>query len=166
MDGSEQEPKVRVGRDFEREWPGSSALATECLINLGFVYDRLDARIRSLARRHGIPSPGAMNVLEILHGAGEPLPPSVIAERMVISRGTTTELLDTLERRGLIRRSPHGEDRRMRVVELTPEGLTRLQSLLPELHRLEKRWMEALTDSHKRELLRLLAALQAHLSEQ
>jgi DNA-binding MarR family transcriptional regulator len=113
-------------------------------------------------RRYGVPSRAAFNVLAILHGTEEPLPPSVIAERMIVSRPTVTGILGTLERRGLIARIPHGTDRRMSLVSIAPEGRRRVEQLLPVLHDAEQRWMSCLSADEQRTLLRTVARLQAH----
>jgi DNA-binding MarR family transcriptional regulator len=99
-------------------------------------------------------------VLDILLSAGGTIQPSAIAERMIITRGTVTSILDSLERRGLIRRRQHAADRRMRLVEITPEGAARVEALLPDLHAAERRWMACLTPDQQRLLLHLVALLQ------
>jgi DNA-binding MarR family transcriptional regulator len=159
---AEKEPGIRTEPGFEDAWPGASALATECVLNLGFLNQQMEAFGQSVVRRRGIPSVAAFNVLTILHGAGESLPPSAIAERMIVSRPTMTGILGTLERRGLIRRLPHGKDRRMTLVEITAEGRSRVDQLLPELHQAEKRWIGCLTEGEQLSLLGMLAKLQAN----
>src|SRR5438874_1735159 len=61
----------------------------------------------------------AKQALAILDGAGEPLEPGVIADRLIITSGSTTSLLDTLEKAGLVRRTRHPEDRRKVLVDIT-----------------------------------------------
>jgi DNA-binding MarR family transcriptional regulator len=163
MERRSREPRFRVEPEFERTYPRSSALATECVINMGFLADRFGAYVENLVRSCGIPSTAAFNALEIVRGAGEPLAPSTIAARMIVSRGTMTGILDSLERRGLVRRARHGSDGRMRLVEVTAEGSARAQRVLPRLHEAEKRWLDWLSEREQRQLLRLVAALQAHL---
>lgn len=154
-------PDVVVGPEQEREWPGSSALATACALNLVSLANRMVAYGLRIARDRGVPSVAAFNVLTILHGEGGPLPPSTIAERMILSRGTVTGILDTLERRRLVRRSPHLDDGRMRSVAITARGAAMVLDILPRLHDAEARWMAALTAAQQRDLLRLIAAVQA-----
>jgi DNA-binding MarR family transcriptional regulator len=162
MSRSNVEPVVRLEDDFEQQWPGASTLATECVLNMGFLVTRMLAYGQSIAREHGIPSATAFNVLTILRGAEGPLPPSVIADRMIVTRGTMTSVLDSLQRHGFITRVPHGSDRRMLLVEITEEGLSRVEAVLPRFHEVEKRWMSSLTPQEQRSLLDMLARLQAN----
>src|SRR5213592_1878250 len=92
------DPQIRVGDDFEDEYPGASALATECFANLWRVAELLmDLHNRHTRDQYQL-SPSGREVLAIIEGAGEPLEPSAIAERMLITSGTMTSQLDTLEK--------------------------------------------------------------------
>ena len=106
-------------------------------------------------------SPSARGVLAVVEGAGQPLEPSVIAERLVVTTGSMTSLLDNLEKRGLIRRLPHPDDRRKLLIDITPAAQAIVDELLPVLHARERDVVgAALTDSEQRSLLRSLAKLQ------
>lgn len=153
-------PAIQVGSRQEREWPGSSALATDCVLNLVNFASRVLAYGLEHVVVRGVPSVAAFNVLTILQGEGGPLLPSMIAERMIVTRGTMTGVLGSLERRGLVRRSPHSRDGRMRPVEVTSEGIAKVEEILPLLHDVERRWMDALTSTQQRQLLRLVATIQ------
>ena len=156
------EPRIVLESTFEQTWPGASALATACVLNLGALVEQMTAFGESLVHQHGIPSRAAFNALAILVGAGTPLPPSVIAERMIVTRPTMTGVLGSLERRGLIDRLPHPTDRRMALVEITARGRATVETLRPALHLAEKRWLDCLARSEQRALLRMLAKLQAN----
>ena len=101
---------MRVGDDFEDEYPGASALATECYANLCRAGTMLMELHNRQTREDYQLSPSAREILAIIEGAGQPLEPSVIAERLLITTGSMTSLLDTLQKRGLIRRLPHPGD--------------------------------------------------------
>jgi len=150
-----------VGDDFEDEYPGASALATECFANLW----RAAELLMGLHNRHTMDqyqlSPGARGVLAVVEGAGEPLEPSVIAERLVVTTGSMTSLLDNLEKRGLVRRLPHPSDRRKILIDITPEAQAIVDEFLPAFHARERGVVNAaLTGSEQRTLLRYLAKLQ------
>ena len=155
------EPLIRVGADFEDEYPGAEALATECFANLW----RTAELLMGLHNRHTLDqyrlSPSARGVLAVVEGAGQPLEPSVIAERLVVTTGSMTSLLDNLEKRGLVRRLPHPDDRRKLLVDITPDAQAVVDELLPNLHARERDVIgAALTTSEQRTLLRHLAKLQ------
>jgi DNA-binding MarR family transcriptional regulator len=155
------EPFRRVGDDFEDEYPGASALATECFANL-FLAGNLLMELHDRHTRDEYQlSPSARQVLAVVEGAGEPLEPSVIAARVLITRGSMTSILDTLEKRGLIQRVPHPDDRRRLLVEITKDAQTILDELLPALHAREREVISsALSTNEQEELLRLIAKLQ------
>jgi DNA-binding MarR family transcriptional regulator len=152
---------IRVGDDFEIEYPGASALATECYANFWRTAELLMELHNHQTRDHYGLSPTARQVLAVVEGAGTPLEPSVIAERVLTTTGSMTSLLDTLEKRGLIRRLPHPDDRRKLLVDITPDAQDIVDELLPSLHARERQVMsDALTISEQRQLLRLIAKLQ------
>ncbi len=155
------EPLIRVGDDFEHEYPGASALATECYANLYRAADLLlGLHNRQTLDQYRL-SPSGRQVLAVVEGAGEPLEPSVIADRLLITTGSMTSLLDNLEKRGLIRRLPHPHDRRKLLIDITPEAQSILDELLPSLHARERHVMSStLSTNEQHELLTLIAKLQ------
>jgi MarR family transcriptional regulator, 2-MHQ and catechol-resistance regulon repressor len=157
----EPEPLIRVGDDFEEEYPGASALATECYANLCRAGDLLMDLHNRQTRQDYQLSPSAREILAIIEGAGEALEPSVIAERLLITTGSMTSLLDTLQKRGLIRRLPHPGDRRKLLVDITPDAQLIVDEFLPSFHAREHELISsALTPAEQTLLLRLLAKIQ------
>ncbi len=155
------EPLVRVGDDFEDEYPGAKALATECYANLLRAADLLMELHNRLTRDEYQLSPGARQILAVVEGAGEPLEPTVIAERVLVTTGTMTSVLDTLEKPDLIRRLPHPNDRRKLLIDITPAAQSIVDSLLPSRHARERDVISAeLSTSEQRQLLQLLARVQ------
>ncbi|HUO48383.1 MAG TPA: MarR family transcriptional regulator [Acidimicrobiales bacterium] len=150
-----------MGGDFEDEFPGADPLATECYANLVRTGDLLIGLHNRQAWEEYRLSATAKMALAVIEGAGEPLEPSVIAERLLITSGSMTSMLDTLERRGLVRRMPHPDDRRKLLVEVTDEAAAILDALLPSLHQREKAVIgRALSPEEGRRLLELLAKVQ------
>jgi DNA-binding MarR family transcriptional regulator len=81
------------------------------LRHFGLENDRLDAAV---ARRLGAP-PVEFKAMDHLHEAGE-LTPGQLAERLCLTSGAVTALLDRLERLGWAKREPHPHDRRSVIV--------------------------------------------------
>lgn len=159
-----QEAPVRVSPGHERRYKGSDKLATEVVINLLRAEGLASAELNRRLRNYGL-STGTFNVLMILEGASEPLCPWQIGERLLVTRGTVTGLLDSLERAGLITRSQHPEDRRMLLIQLTDAGRARLREVWAEHFPAEKAMTASLSEREKQTLIRLLGKLQAHLLE-
>lgn len=156
---------VRAPEGFEDEWPGASARATELVINLVRAGDVLTTRVDAFVRGYGLPSATSFVVLEVLRGEGGPLRPSIVADRCFLSRPALSSALDTLERRGLVSRSMHPDDRRSALVEITPEGKRVMEGLLPEIHRAEVAWASCFSERQQETLIRQLGALQRHLHD-
>ena len=155
------QPLVRVDPAFERDWPGARASATECVLNTYVLAAMIDRASQAWVRKQGLPSLAAFNVLTILYGAGEPLQPSVISERLMVTRGTLTGIMDTLERDGFLRREQHSVDGRGRLVALTDRGKDAVDRLMPRVHRAERSVVAGLTQAEQRDLVGLLARMQA-----
>lgn len=148
---------VRLPPSFDREVPGADRRATEAILNLFKVSNLLQDALSAHLRPAGL-TPAAFNTLMILQGADEPLCPSQIGERLLVTRGTVTGVLDSLEKRGLIKRSPDRVDRRMLRIELTAKARTALAKIVPGLHRHEAELLGHLSRADKDALVRLLTA--------
>src|SRR5947209_17792722 len=73
-------------------------------------------------------SPVQCHVLHLIE-PGRPVPMGRVAETLACDASNVTGLVDRLESRGLVRRRPSGEDRRVKVLDLTPAG-SRLRAVL------------------------------------
>ena len=81
----------------------------------GLQRDRMRA---ALARRAGI-SPTDLDALEHLEADG-PLTQRDLGERLSLTSGAVTMLVDRLEHAGWVHRRPHPSDRRYVLIELSP----------------------------------------------
>jgi len=153
---------IRVAADHEHRYKGADKLATEAVINLVRAGSLVNGVLERVMRRYGLTG-ASFNVLMILEGAKGPLCPWEIGERLLVTRGTVTGLLDTLEKRGLITRFPHPGDRRMLQIELTPKAMELLREVWREHFPTEASMMAGLSAREKEALIKLLGKLQAHL---
>jgi MarR family transcriptional regulator, 2-MHQ and catechol-resistance regulon repressor len=114
-------------------------------------------------RAHGL-SAGGREVLAVLDGEGGSLSPTVIADRLIVTTASMTSLLDTLERRGLVQRTPDVKDRRRVVVTITAEGSRLIRRLIPEILALQDAVAADLSPADREELVRLLSILSAGIA--
>lgn len=123
-----------------------------------------DAIKRSLAHvvePHGI-TPQQYNVLRILRGAGsDGLPTLTIGERMVEQTPGVTRLIDRLERKGLVVRTPCPKDRRRVFCQITTKGLDLLDELDEPVNRWDVQTVSILPPSDVDSLIKLLDRVRA-----
>jgi DNA-binding MarR family transcriptional regulator len=155
---------VHIAPDFAAHYPDASAAATECAMNLVFTADLLVKQIADLLQPFDL-TPASGLVLSMLADSDRPLPPNEIAERLIITRATVTGLVDSLERRNYVQRSPHETDRRMILVHITDKGRQVANAFRPVVHGHQKVWFDALGESKQVELLDSLHRLQAALTQ-
>ncbi|POX62946.1 MarR family transcriptional regulator [Streptomyces sp. Ru62] len=85
-----------------------------------------------------------------------PLPQHVLADRLALNRSHLVGYLDTLEQRGLVRRTRDPADRRRQVVELTPEGEDLQRRLLAVAERSQEAFLHDLSPAERATLIALL----------
>lgn len=95
----------------------------------------MEALVSRVTRRQGL-SHAALNALAVIEGNGGPLPAGEVSARMHVTSGTMTSVLDTLERKGYVRRLADPADRRRVLVDITPDAQDVLDRLLPEIQQL------------------------------
>lgn len=134
------------------------------LRELEVVGGKAELLVAGVARRYGL-SHAALNALAVIEGAGGPLPTGEVTARMHITTGTTTTVLDTLERKGLVQRIADPEDRRRVLVDVTPAAQEVLDRMLPEVQQLAPSVMRALDERALQQLLDSLGAIRWALDE-
>jgi MarR family 2-MHQ and catechol resistance regulon transcriptional repressor len=154
--------QIVLADDFMDRYPGASRTATEAAMNLVRTADLLVKRIGELTEQFGL-TPSSGLALGILADAERALPPHQIADRLIISRATVTGLLDSLEKRGYVRRLPHATDRRMLLIEITEAGRQVARDFRLLVHQHQKAWFAALEDPEQERLIQTLHHLQTAL---
>jgi DNA-binding MarR family transcriptional regulator len=137
--------KIEMPADFYAQTPEANVLATEAVMNTIKTADLIFDRIGRLLRPLNVSAAGGL-VLGILRDQGA-MSPSELGERLIVTRATVTGLLDSLERRGFVKRSTNPADRRSLMVEITPDGLAVLQALRTLIHRHEQSWMSSFSEA-------------------
>jgi DNA-binding MarR family transcriptional regulator len=155
---------LRQAAHFEVEFPGASRSASEVLLNLARTSS---VSLAELDRRHksaiGSLSLSGWQALAVIEGAGEPLSPKVIAERLLVTSGSITSLLDTLERRGLVRREPHPDDRRKLLVDITDEARKLVDLMLAQVHATSIEVMAGIDEADREQAIQTLAKIRANV---
>lgn len=85
--------------------------------------------------------------------------PSILAEKVGVTRATMTGLLDGLEQNGLVTRVFAKEDRRSVNIQLTNAGQAKLDVVMPDYYRRLKQCMQALDEEKRTQLQQLLGLI-------
>lgn len=88
-----------------------------------------------------------------------------IEKRFSIRRSTATEILNLMEKRNLIKRTPSKIDKRLNNIEITEEGIKLEKVGKEKIKELEKHMTKSLTEEEKKELIRLLEKVEQNLLE-
>lgn len=95
---------------------------------------------------------------------GGPVSQKALAGHVHIEGATMTHHIDRLEALGLVRRSIHPTDRRVRHVEATPEGERLYRRLLKEAEAFDRAVVAGLDDAEQAELRRLLVLIASNVA--
>jgi DNA-binding MarR family transcriptional regulator len=102
-------------------------------------------------------SPVQCHVLHLIEPE-RPMPMGRLAETLGCDASNVTGLVDRLEDRGLVQRRPSAEDRRIKVIQLTPTG-SRVRAQLLRHVTSSARPLSKLSTADQRALVRILERL-------
>ena len=114
-------------------------------------------RARRDIERHGLTG-SEFAVLEALYHKGD-LPIGDLGERVLLTSGSMTYVIDKLARRGLLSRRRCTQDQRVRYATITPAGRRLLASIFPAHAEEIRRAAAGLSADEKRNLTALLKRL-------
>lgn len=97
-------------------------------------------------------------VLEALHHLG-PLSLGELADKLLVTGGNITYVMDRLEEQGYVERERSSTDRRVILAKLTPEGADLMAQVFPEHAAFIRRSLAHLEPHEQEELRRLLKKL-------
>lgn len=129
-------------------------IGDQVIVALRRVIRAVDLHSRRLVESHGLTGPQAL-ILKALQNSS--LPAGELATRVSLSQGTVTDILNRLEKRGLISRIRDTEDRRRVLVEATDAALALLAQSPPLL---QESFAQRFSNLQDWEQTQLLASLQ------
>jgi MarR family 2-MHQ and catechol resistance regulon transcriptional repressor len=131
--------------------------ALELFVVLSRAYNWVNAHAIRDIRCHGL-NPTEFAILEALYHKG-PLPLQQVGEKVLISSGNITYVVDKLEQKQLLVRKPSSEDRRVIFAELTPKGQDLMATLFPPHTQALHKAMSGLSSEEQAEAIDLLRKL-------
>ena len=101
----------------------------EALTAVRLVAKRLHDEFQAWTESHGLSESRFSVLMAIFHSPGRRLPLRALAERLNVVPRTITDVIDVLERDGLVLRVRDSADRRSTHAELTEAGLERIAAI-------------------------------------
>lgn len=110
-------------------WTDEEGRALRLWISLARAYGSFARAVTLKVSEYGLTTP-QFGVLEALHHLG-PLPLGELAEKLLVTGGNVTYVMDRLESQGLVTRRRSPEDRRVVLARLTDEGRGLVAEVFP-----------------------------------
>lgn len=157
---TESEQTKTIAADVRRAHAISNRAAVLAWIRLMRVYHKIDRAATEELRRHGL----SLSRFDLINqiGTGEGRSQQELAESLLVTKGNIPQLLDPLEREGLVERRKCG---RRNQIFLTDAGRALRQCIVGPHEELIAQQMSALSPEEQQTLLTLLRKLDHALEE-
>lgn len=137
--------------------PEINPAAVIAMLEIKTAGDEIQQAIVDILQREYHLSEGKFCVLVVLHQNGhDGAAPSVLADKVGVTRATISNMLQRLERDGLIEVRPDKEDGRGKLAVMTTAGCAFMEAVLPAHYLRVTKLMEKITEDEQKELIRLL----------
>lgn len=140
------------------------ALRLRAWIQLARTFTRVYRELERAFERHGL-TPAQFDVLATLRGGGEGVTQQELAERLLVTKGNVTGVLDRLEAAGLIERRADPSDRRCNRIHLCRPGRELLARIAPDHRAVVERATGGLSHEALRALATWLRAMEQGAGE-
>lgn len=130
----------------EANWPECAKTSYPALLRLTQVNNTFIQIIKECVESYGIQS-SDFNLLCCLRRNPSPhsLSPTELYQSMLFSSGGLTKVLTRLQEKGYIVRLENPEDKRSKLVLLTADGKSLVETIMPILHKQEKCMVSSLS---------------------
>lgn len=121
--------KPELDQPAKRDWTDGQEAALRLWITLARCYATYSKALAAKVQDYGLTTP-QFGTLEALYHLG-PLSLGELAEKLLVTGGNVTYVMDRLEDQGLVYRYRRPDDRRVILARLTPEGRELVSEVFP-----------------------------------
>ena len=147
----------------ERGWSENRERSLRLWIALARCYSTYSKAISCKITEYGLTAP-QFGVLEALYHLG-PLPLGTLADKLLVTGGNVTYVMDRLEKQELVRRERSPQDRRVIQANLTAKGAALIADVFPGHAEFVERLSGNLESGEQEELRRLLKKLGVAIAQ-
>lgn len=149
-----------AGKRVHQELPAAAAIHALIARSLLQVSADFQKRLDVFVRPYDLTMQ-RMGVLLVLFFSEQQLSPSELGDRLFVTRGNMTGLIEGLVGEGLVRRVRRPNDRRAHDLELTERGRELIEEYIPHHRRALAALMSGLSAAEGLQLARLLQKLRS-----
>lgn len=146
-----------IDQPAERNWSEGQEEALRLWIALARCYSSFSKAVASKIQEYGLTTP-QFGVLEALHHLG-PLSLGELADKLLVTGGNVTYVMDRLEQQELVYRERSEDDRRVIQAKLTPKGRSLIESVFEGHARYIEHLVRHLDPAERQEARELLKKL-------
>lgn len=154
-------PTPEVLSKFADRYPDADVTAISGFLYLLRVATDLSLALDTCLSKHDLLQGRWWVLILLMREESATSTPSILADKLGISRATMTGLLDGLEQNGLVSRVFAKEDRRSVKIQLTKAGQAKLDVVMPDYYRRLKQCMQGLDEEKRVQLQQLLGIVDA-----
>ena len=156
----------RVAGRYRDAFPGSDVNAFRAHLAIVRSGNRLSQAVGQYLNSHFGLNSARYSLLRALYFTdGHRLPQSEVARAMNVTSPNVTQLIDALEREGLVERAISESDRRVTYAQLTKDGEARCAELIPAMARFMQETMTPLSSGEMDQLTELLRRFRFNLAQ-
>ena len=142
--------------------PEINPAAVIAMLRIKTVSEEIQDSILDVLQQTYHLSEGKFCALIVLHQrGGDGMAPSELAEKVGVTRATISNMLQRMERDGLVDIRPAEQDGRGKIVKLTQAGCDFMEEILPPHYLRVSKLMEKVTEDEQKKLIMLLEKLSA-----
>ncbi|MBR9728878.1 MarR family winged helix-turn-helix transcriptional regulator [Shewanella intestini] len=156
----QQETVDSILYSTKTHWPEAYKTITPAILRLIRTHYHIDVVLNNVQQKYQLQG-AEFGILTTLRRSGAPycLSPTALYHSLLFSSGGLTKVLNRVEKAGLITRVDNPDDKRSKLVKLTPKGKVLIEKLVVELHQKEQQKMAILTLDEQQQLEGLLKKL-------
>lgn len=153
------DPVEEASRHWTERWDGDSVPAMEAVTSIMRAQQLLLGELNAHLSPFGLTFARYEALLLLLFSSKGELPLVKFGERLQVHPTSVTNLIDRLEKDGLVERVPHATDRRAMLARLTPSGRALAEKATTGLN--ETRFgLEGMSDAELKQLVRVIRKMR------
>ncbi len=144
---------------FAERYPDADVTAIASFLYLLRVATDLSLALNTCLSKHDLLQGRWWVLILLMREESTTSTPSILADKLGVTRATMTGLLDGLEQSGLVTRVFAKEDRRSVKIQLTSAGQAKLDVVMPDYYRRLRQCMQGLDEEKRVQLQQLLGLI-------